>query len=48
MDADAMVRSPAHSRLAPQVQRCPQKNWVKRTAQGNETKAGQVVLGLER
>jgi hypothetical protein len=48
MDAGAILRSPAHSRLAPQVQCCPQKKWVEGTAQGNETKASQAVLGQER
>jgi hypothetical protein len=28
MDAGAIVRSPAHSRLAPPVQCCPEKKWV--------------------
>jgi len=36
------------SRLAPQVQCSPQKNWVEVLRKGNETKAGQEVLGRER
>jgi hypothetical protein len=48
---DASVTSlhlaPSEEQLAPLVQCCSQKTWVEGTAQGNETKAGQEVLGPE-